>query len=251
MNDFDVVIVGLGPSGSMAALLLDSYGIKVLAVDKEKDIYPLPRAVTISDQGFRMSQLVGIEDIYLQNSTELGGASFVNKDLEVIGGSIDLKGLISANGWPPVSLFHQPYTDIAIRQKLHTSNVKILLEHEFVCLSDEDENIRGKFLNSKDNIEIEFSCKYLIGADGGSSNVRKQLEISQLDLEYNRDWIVIDVELNGENRLGDKALQVCDKGRLATFIPSHLPFRRWEFLIHENEDKHNVKCLFADSYWGP
>ena len=238
MNDFDVVIVGLGPSGSMAALLLDSYGIKVLAVDKEKDIYPLPRAVTISDQGFRMSQLVGIEDIYLQNSTELGGASFVNKDLEVIGGSIDLKGLISANGWPPVSLFHQPYTDIAIRQKLHTSNVKILLEHEFVCLSDEDENIRGKFLNSKDNIEIEFSCKYLIGADGGSSNVRKQLEISQLDLEYNRDWIVIDVELNGENRLGDKALQVCDKGRLATFIPSHLPFRRWEFLIHENEDKH-------------
>ena len=36
MNHFDVIIVGLGPSGSIAALLLETYGIKVLAIEKEK-----------------------------------------------------------------------------------------------------------------------------------------------------------------------------------------------------------------------
>ena len=81
------------------------------------------------------------------------------------------------------------------------------------------------------------TCNYLIGSDGGSSEVRKLLKITQKDLEYNRDWVVIDVELNGKNRLSEKALQVCDSERLATYIPAHLPYRRWEFIIHEHEDK--------------
>ena len=124
MNHFDVAIIGMGPAGSMAALLLESYGMRVLCIDKEKDIYSLPRAVTVSDQGFRMSQLAGIDDIYLKNSTILGGAYFSDKDLEIIGGSIDLKGFVSANGWPASSLFHQPYTDRDIRKKLENSNVR-------------------------------------------------------------------------------------------------------------------------------
>ena len=85
MNHYDVIVIGLGPSGSMAALMIESYGIKVLCIEKEKEIYNLPRAVTISDQGFRMAQLAGIEDIYERNSTTLGGAYFTDKDLELIG----------------------------------------------------------------------------------------------------------------------------------------------------------------------
>ena len=121
MNHFDVAIIGMGPAGSLAALLLESYGMRVLCIDKEKDIYSLPRAVTVSDQGFRMSQLAGIDDIYLKNSTILGGAYFSNKNLEIIGGSIDLKGFVSANGWPASSLFHQPFTDRDISCLLYTS----------------------------------------------------------------------------------------------------------------------------------
>ena len=237
MNHFDVIIVGLGPSGSIAALLLESYGIKVLAIEKEKEIYSLPRAVTISDQGFRMSQLAGIDHIYEENSTVLGGARFTDKDLNTIGNAIDLDGLISQNGWPPSSLFHQPYTDQAIREKLEKSRVDILLEHQFQHLNYQDKKNTIKVLNLKDQEEIEYTYRYLIGSDGGSSLVRKELNIQQIDLEYNRDWVVVDVELKNENTLGDQVIQVCDAERLTTFVPSHLPFRRWEFIIHEHEDK--------------
>ena len=237
MNHFDVAIIGIGPAGSMAALLLESYGMRVLCIDKEKDIYNLPRAVTVSDQGFRMSQLAGIEDIYLKNSTILGGAYFSDKNLEIIGGSIDLKGFVSANGWPASSLFHQPYTDRDIRNKLENSNVEIILEHEFISLDQNKESVSFKTINLNNQEEKDFTSRYLIGSDGGSSVVRKQLGISQEDLNYNRDWVVIDVELNEPDKLGDKLIQVCDKERLATFVPSHLPFRRWEFIIHEHEDK--------------
>jgi len=63
-----------------------------LPIDKEKDIYSLPRAVSISDQGLRMTQEVEIDDIYIKHSTEVGGAGFVDKELKFIGEPIDLKG---------------------------------------------------------------------------------------------------------------------------------------------------------------
>ena len=169
MNHYDVIVIGLGPSGSMAALMLESYGIKVLCIDKEKEIYNLPRAVTISDQGFRMAQLAGIEDIYERNSTTLGGAYFTDKDLEIIGGAIDLNNFITQNGWPPSSLFHQPYTDQAIREKLLKTNVEMLLGHELIGIN-ENENCTDLKLHNLDNQEkVELTCNYLIGADGGLS----------------------------------------------------------------------------------
>ena len=41
-HDYDIGIVGLGPVGSFAALLLEKKGLKVLAIDKDQDIYSLP-----------------------------------------------------------------------------------------------------------------------------------------------------------------------------------------------------------------
>ena len=75
-KNFDAIIVGLGPVGSFMALLLESHGLKVLAIDKDKDIYDLPRAVSMSDQGLRMVQSIGLEDVYLDNSSLVGGAGF-------------------------------------------------------------------------------------------------------------------------------------------------------------------------------
>ncbi len=236
-QSFDVAVIGLGPAGSLIALLLESYGLKVLAIDKDQDIYSLPRAVTISDQGLRIAQAACIEDIYLSNSTELGGAGFVDEDLEMIGGALDLKGVVTSNGWMPSRMFHQPLTDKAIREKLQKTTATILLEHELIDIKDQTTHINVSIRDLKNDLDLQFTSRYLIGSDGGSSAVRKLLEISQEDLNYNRDWVVVDVELKGENRLDDKALQICDPKRLCTYIPSHLPYRRWEFIINKGEDK--------------
>ena len=236
-QNFDVAVIGLGPAGSLIALLLESYGLKVLAIDKDQDIYSLPRAVTISDQGLRIAQAACIEDIYLSNSTELGGAGFVDEDLEMIGGALDLKGVVTSNGWMPSRMFHQPLTDKAIRENLQKTTATILLEHELIDIKDQTTHINVSIRDLKNDLDLQFTSRYLIGSDGGSSTVRKLLEISQEDLNYNRDWVVVDVELKGENRLDDKALQICDPKRLCTYIPSHLPYRRWEFIINKGEDK--------------
>ena len=238
-HDYDVAIIGLGPVGSFAALLLEKRGLKVLAIDKDKDIYSLPRAVSISDQGLRMAQEVDIDDIYIDNSSELGGAGFVDENLKFIGEAINLKGFTTPNGWAPMRLFHQPYTDKEIRKKIQETSINTLLHHELLNVKNREKDVLFTIKNLGDSTEVECTSKYLIGADGGSSSLRKLLKISQEDLHYNRDWVIVDVELTVPNRLEDKAIQVCDPERIGTFIPAHLPFRRWEFIIYEDEDKND------------
>ena len=232
---YDAIVVGLGPVGSFMALKLEKYGLKVLAIDKEKDIYPLPRAVSISDQGMRMHQSLDLEKIYYKNSDTPGGAGFVDENLEFIGEPLTMKGLNTPNGWPPMRFFHQPYTDKEIRNKLLNSNCDILVEHELLEINDlNGSSCSIKNLNTSETTIYEF--KYLIGADGANSKVRELKNIKQEDLNYDRDWIIIDIELLTEKELGEFAIQICDPKRIGTYIPTHSPFKRWEFEIYDDDD---------------
>lgn len=45
--DCDILIAGGGPTGVTLAILLANRGVNVIVVEKEPDIYPLPRAAHI------------------------------------------------------------------------------------------------------------------------------------------------------------------------------------------------------------
>ena len=49
-TDYNVIVAGYGPVGAGAANLLGYYKIKSLIIDKEKEIYTLPRAITWDDE---------------------------------------------------------------------------------------------------------------------------------------------------------------------------------------------------------
>ena len=236
LTKYDAIIIGLGPVGSFMALKLEQAGLNVLAIDKEKDIYPLPRAVSISDQGMRMHQSLKMDDIYLRNSDIPGGAGFVDEKLEFIGEPMVMKGLNTPNGWPPMHFFHQPYTDREIRQKLLKSKCEVLVEHELLEIEDDSDLSKCLIKDLNSHEIMQFECKYLIGADGANSKVRELKKISQTDLNYDRNWIIIDIELLKPKDLGQFAIQICDPKRIGTFIPTHSPFKRWEFEIHDDDD---------------
>ena len=81
---YDAIVIGLGPVGSFMALKLEQHGMKVLAIDKEKDIYPLPRAVSMSDQGMRMHQSLKLDNVYIRNSDTPGGVDLLMKILNLL-----------------------------------------------------------------------------------------------------------------------------------------------------------------------
>ena len=56
---YDVAIVGLGPVGCAAAIMLADAGLQVVAFERDPEVYALPRAVMLDGEIVRAFQALG------------------------------------------------------------------------------------------------------------------------------------------------------------------------------------------------
>ena len=59
---YDVLVVGFGPAGAVAAGMLGARGHSTLVVDRLTDIYDKPRAIAIDHEILRHFDNMGIAD---------------------------------------------------------------------------------------------------------------------------------------------------------------------------------------------
>ena len=57
---YDVIIIGLGPTGGVLANLIAKHNISVKILEKESKLYNLPRAVHFDDEVMRVFETIGI-----------------------------------------------------------------------------------------------------------------------------------------------------------------------------------------------
>jgi 2-polyprenyl-6-methoxyphenol hydroxylase-like FAD-dependent oxidoreductase len=77
----EVLIVGAGPVGLLLALLLHQRGVDVMIVERQKALYPLPRAVLFDHEARRIfgsADLSGQVDSILENVIGQGGEEGIN-----------------------------------------------------------------------------------------------------------------------------------------------------------------------------
>ena len=84
--DCEVLIAGGGPTGVTLAILLAMRGVSVIAVEKEADIYPLPRAAHLDHETMRILQEAGVAEAVMATSRSTGRYDFLN----AAGGSASL-----------------------------------------------------------------------------------------------------------------------------------------------------------------
>ena len=61
-DDFDIAILGMGPVGCMAAILLSRAGLRVAAIERDEEVYKLPRAVNLDGEIVRALQPCGLAE---------------------------------------------------------------------------------------------------------------------------------------------------------------------------------------------
>ena len=254
-NTFDVAVVGLGPVGCLGAILFAEAGLRVVALEKQTDVWALPRAVNLDGEIIRALQPAGLAEPVrrlMQPLRQGERAGFVNSRREWLFGG-DARP-IGSNGWQPANMFDQPELDAFLRKTARCHpNVTMYTGHEMTRLNSGKEQVGIRAVGQDG--EISLSARYLVGCDGANSLTRKALGIGWRDLGYNQDWLVVDVEMIGSHTLPNEVMQVCDPERLHTFVATKDPYRRWEFQLQAGEtaeqmlDQKNVYALLDK--WTP
>jgi len=246
MKKYDVVIIGLGPTGGTLANLLALNGFSILILEREKSLYSLPRAVHFDDEIMRVFQTIGITKKFLKETIVNKGTKFVNPEGKIL---LDWPRPreVTENGWYPSYRFHQPDLERNLRIQLNKFKKVSIRQNSEVCKIQSTKNkVNLTFKDMKNQKVHHISSKYVIGCDGARSTTRTQIGTELNNLGFTQKWVVVDLILNKKkDELPDRTIQYSNPKRPATYCRNVGKRRRWEFAIHDNEDE---KELLSDKY---
>ncbi len=187
-SDIDVLVVGYGPVGAAIVNLLGRYRVRVLAVDKDKDIFMAPRAIALDNEALRILQLAGLEDGDF-DKVAIPHVRMLSPQLGEFG-RINTLGHI--DGHPKLVTFYQPELEAALRRRAaQYGEVHTALG---VALTGFDESADAVVatLDAGEGRLYTVRARYLIAADGASSLVRQLIGQAFTGKTYAEDWLIVD-----------------------------------------------------------
>ncbi|HEY3597604.1 MAG TPA: FAD-dependent monooxygenase [Paraburkholderia sp.] len=177
----DVLIVGSGPAGSAAALMLSTYGIANIVVTKYRWLADTPRAHFTNQRTMEILRDLGVEKeaMALATPQELLGdtvfcTSLAGEELGRIRtwGTHPLRRADHALGGPssccdlPQNLLEPILLGNAASRGSH-----VRFDTEYLSLEQDADGVTATVQDRLSGARYEIRAKYLIGADGGRSQV--------------------------------------------------------------------------------
>ncbi|MGW0207101.1 bifunctional 3-(3-hydroxy-phenyl)propionate/3-hydroxycinnamic acid hydroxylase MhpA [Streptomyces sp. NPDC003233] len=232
-----VVIIGAGPVGVTAALLLARHGVRSLVLERHRDIYPLPRAVVADDEIRRILQSVGVHEEFAALARPSRGLRLLDARRRVI--TEFPRSLHGHHGYPQTSMFDQPELERLLRDALaRRSECELWGGAEVVSVTpptDGTAPVRVTFRRDGSDEEEHLWADAVLGCDGAGSVTRQAIGASWEDLHFEESWRVIDVRTSLPVRTWEGAEQICCPTRPATFMRVGDDRYRWEFRLADGE----------------
>lgn len=237
-EDFDVAIVGYGPAGALAANFLGRQGHRVLVLDMETGVYPLPRAIHFDAEIMRVYQAAGLAERIAPTLVPANECRFVTAKGELLFRAIS-DPVQEPYGWPERLLFRQPELEEQLRGGVtRYPNVTVRLGQEVTSFTQDETGVTLTVRDAENGSTQEVRARYALGCDGAWSVMRRLSGIQYRQMaEFRQPWLVVDTFIDAEYAPLPKVMtQVCDPARPTTFIPRTGTLeRRWEFFLLEGE----------------
>src|SRR6185437_15900640 len=234
-----VIVVGAGPVGTTAALLLADAGIGVVMLERHAVPHPLPRAVHLDDEVTRILYRAGVADDFLASSRPCSGLRLLDARHQVM--AEFGRAATGVHGFPQANMFHQPDLEQLLLGRV-AAHPLITLHRMSEVIGLDDPAGPAVTPGSPDSPPITvmartgpggqvraFAGCLVLGCDGAGSTIRDLAGLAMEDLGFTERWLVIDIRVAGGLQAWDGVEQIRDPARAATFMHVTGDRYRWEF----------------------
>ena len=207
LPDYDVVIAGLGPTGLTLAHVLGQRGHRVLVLEREPRFYGNARAVYTDGECMRIFQSIGMAEELAAGMLQSPVVQFAMPDGEVFW---QLRNPNRPYAWDASYFVYQPRLESTLAERLaRYPSVTVERGRELTRFEQDEEGVTVFHTASdgcnygKPAVEIKSEpapqessvrARYLIGCDGGRSQVRAQLGVSMVGRNFPNPWVVVDIK---------------------------------------------------------
>ena len=229
---YDVLIVGYGPTGMMAAILLGREGHRVAVFERHKTLYNLPRVGIVHDDVLRMFQQIGCTERIRPSTFFLPSYELANHERILLRNKVTP---YATHGWPEFISIYQPAFESQLdRLAKELPSVEVHQGHTVTAVG-QDSDAAEITVEDEAGATRRVRGRYLIAADGGNSFVRGALDVALDDLGFNQNWLVIDARITRGRAGLPPYRQFCEPEQPGMTLQMGPEHRRWSFMIFPGE----------------
>jgi 2-polyprenyl-6-methoxyphenol hydroxylase-like FAD-dependent oxidoreductase len=238
--DPEVLVVGAGPVGLVAALFLQQHGVRVEIVDMDQRTTQQSYALAIHPSTLRILDEAGLSEGLIRAGRKLTKVAYYEGRERRA--EIDYSALASRH--PYLLVVRQSLLEKAAEEALRQKKLKVLWGHRLQALTMDGATVHAE-VAKLDQVQTGYAVAgsewvvvrsetirpaYVIGADGYDSSVRRMAGIEMAE-HGGQVFSVYEVETTGE--LPAEVRVMLDPDRTSVYWPLEEGRCRWGFQIQD------------------
>ncbi|WP_304118527.1 NAD(P)/FAD-dependent oxidoreductase [Mycolicibacterium bacteremicum] len=185
---FDVLIVGAGPVGLTAAVVLTQRGRRVLLIDDQAAGANTSRAAVVHPHTLELLDPYGVTPDLVSRGVHT--PVFTMRDRDSVLLTVPFSDLPTA--YPYTLMISQADTEALLLKRLENLGGHIMRPAEVTAVTQHTDGVVATCADGR-----QIHARYLLGADGLHSTVRQSAGINFVGDTYDESFVLADVRLSG------------------------------------------------------